>query len=141
MGQGRRQANPGPGATFWAVSVDEPEWQRAATAFYQVRDRVLSLQRRILFAPVGAAVVLGALGMAAHISGYWAMLGVDSDGMYLVNAVTVTLAFLTPGAPIVAGAYLVYRYRRRVVIQRWLETAQSEHSLSRAALEERLAGL
>lgn len=119
---------------------DEPEWQRAADAGYELVAGIRGLQRRALV-PIIAGVVLGFLGAGAHASGHWALFGLRHDGTYRVGVGTLALAFVLPSSPAMATAVVWYRLQRARLRRKWLKTAQEKYGLPRDVLEERAANI
>ena len=91
--------------------------------------RMRHLRRRVALPFLVVAAAFSNLGAAAHATGYWAVLGVLPDNTYVVNKLTVLLAFLLPILPVAIFGVPVYAALRSRTRRAWREE-QGEHGLS-----------
>ena len=91
--------------------------------------RMRHLRRRVALPFVVVAAAFSNLGAAAHATGYWAVLGVLPDNTYVVNKLTVILAFLLPILPVAIFGVPVYAALRSRTRRAWREE-HGEHGLS-----------
>lgn len=87
------------------------------------------LRRRVALPFLVVAAAFSNLGAAAHATGYWAVLGVLPDNTYVVNKLTVILAFLLPILPVAIFCVPVYAALRTEHPTR-IAGAQGKHGLS-----------
>jgi hypothetical protein len=81
--------------------------------------RIRRLRRRVLLPALAAYVVAGHLAVAAHVLGYFPLLGRLPDGSYLVSKLTIVAALLTPLVPVVGPAGLAYVALRARMRDAW----------------------
>ncbi len=85
-------------------------------ALHDLLARIRRLRRRVALPAAVVAVALGLTGAVAHVTGYWAILGVLEDGTYAVHAVTILFAAglaASPAAAVGVASYLLLRARLR----------------------------
>ena len=105
-------------------------------AIADLSGRMRTLRKRTVLPLGGAALAAGFLGAAAHVSGYWSILGVTSYGTYLVHPVTILLAFALAALPFVGLAVVVYRLRRAALRRAWAAEHRKHRALTKAWLEQ-----
>ena len=90
-------------------------------AVHDLLRQTKQLRRRVALPTLIGATFFAWLGMTAHAVGYWSVIGVLSDGRYLVSAVTFAIAGTLCAAPILAPGVVVYVTLRASLRKSWRE--------------------
>ena len=87
--------------------------------------RLRAMRRKWMLLFLVTMVAAGTLGLVAHVSGHWSILG-TLHGRYLVNAGTILIAFGLPALPFFLALGPVYRYFRKQVRDQWRAEYQAQ---------------
>jgi hypothetical protein len=113
----------------------QPPVDLEAEALRELLRRTRRLRKRVVFPALAAAIVVGHLGIAAHATGRWALLGSGADGSYYVSPLTILLAFALPALPFVLAAGALHRVLGDRLRRAWCDEYEKEHGLPRDVLE------
>jgi hypothetical protein len=88
-------------------------------AIAELVQRMRELRRNVFLPFVVGFVIVGHLGIAAHVFGYWSVLGIIYNDHYRVNFLTVAISFFLPSFPIIGLGIATYVRRRDKVRKEW----------------------
>jgi hypothetical protein len=89
-------------------------------------ERMRQLRRKVVLPFVIAAVIVGHLGIAAHVFGYWSIFGIIHDHRYPVNFLTISAAFFLPSGPMIGLGIATYIRMRARIRQQWQEIHRAQ---------------
>lgn len=82
-------------------------------------ERMRIVRRRVVLPFAVGVAVVGHLGIAAHVFGYWSVSGILYKEHYSVHFLTIAAAFLLPSAPIVVLGIVIYFQMRSRTRKLW----------------------
>jgi hypothetical protein len=97
------------------------ESDRETEALRDLLARMKRLRRRVALPTLVASLVVASIGMSAHALGYWSVVGMLSNGTYLIGAVTFLIAAVICSAPVLGPGVAVYLLARMRLRRAWQE--------------------
>ena len=88
-------------------------------ALHDLLARIRRVRRRVALPVLSVALVALAIGVSAHVLGYWSVFGTDEDGRYWLGAFTIFTAGLLAALPIVVPGELLYVAMRARTRRTW----------------------
>lgn len=81
--------------------------------------RMRDTRRRVALPFLVAAAIVAHLGLLAHVTGHWSVVGFLGDEVYYMDRMTILLSFVLPPLPVIGAGIPMYVWMRSRTRRLW----------------------